>query len=1116
MRLAMLITALLAVLSCCITVCAAPEAAADRVIVHTEWSTSALYLSMQVDDPIVVGDQTSLSSQPWLDDALAVYLDLNPTDGDVLNDNCVRVIVSAAGGVAVQRGKDGVWADDPTWFGNSRYGTIRYGVQVNGKLNDSSKVDQGYQMELALPWGLLRAQPPARQNPDDDLPAVGFALACYAQGETQSVSWWPQQLGDADGMHPGRWGRLQFTQTPQPIISREPLASATLYIGSPDIDGKLDGFEWITAGVCTFNKRQGTVTVTPAEGRHAVGVVAAWYSLDPVGRPGVHQPLEVMSPGLGPDSPLYHLQQLREIRQAGIDALAVVLPVGGNAQETTRARLAALTSALRDYDRANPAEFFTDTPLLMPLLDLRDGANPSLAQQALDEFYLLTPPQFRLMTPLENGAWCYPVACAISTKEPNACPPLNLLAVSLRQRLGRPVGWLLDAAWPGAKDTKDVLARCAWDPAPGVQIGEGSLRTVLVSPGVDAGKDRFVSRRAGELYANGWLKIRSARPDFILIRSWNDFAEGTEIAPSRQFGAEFRDATRLHTIEMIKEREYGVRVLQQNLPAVPAPGAGYPVELIVKNGGTEQMAARAGFRVDYRLQRGDHQVAKGAATENIALLELATARLRFLLPTTAGKNKGLPAGEYTLYLDFRRNKIARITLPFMTETVWTVAMPVTIGEGNELAQAVRCETPAAVQAGKSAPVSVTLRYPEKGVGRKTRIAFRAVWTNVDGTPLAGEAPLAIKNTPKPGEVGAYAGALPPAPEGPGWYQARVEMSKAGGPAVPVYTALVQVAGADLRGQFLNIALPNKISDAKTVEVPIALRNEGRSDWAQPAITYQWLSWDGRPLANSAGSVALEEAVPADSPATVRIMLPLPAGMGPLRCAFGLQDGGQAVTLTMSPIAPNYPVCSTVLRPERFQQVDLSHFVNPRDYSAQSATLTIGGGLDGRGDLFPLEEFLPDATRSLYGYTVGYLQDADPAPDFAGVPFFFAFPVDGRTPVVRAAGQEIPLPNINASALFLAAVDTYNNEPCQLVLRYTTGEEQKVALNMSHWLVKPQYGEQVLLHTRYLRTLMGDDWNWSASVFAYRIPVDPARKLASIVLPKQQQVCLFAATITMAP
>ena len=167
-----------------------------------------------------------------------------------------------------------------------------------------------------------------------------------------------------------------------------------------------------------------------------------------------------------------------------------------------------------------------------------------------------------------------------------------------------------------------------------------------------------------------------------------------------------------------------------------------------------------------------------------------------------------------------------------------------------------------------------------------------------------------------------------------------------------------------------------------------------------------------------------------------------------------------------------------------------------------------------GDL-SLPVFLPDATRSLYGYPVNYGQETDTPPEFAGVPFFFPFPQGGRTAVARAAGQEVALPNMNASALYLAAMDLYNNEPCTLTLRYTAGEEQQVSVNLSHWLVAPQYGEPLLLRTRYLRTLRGDDWDWQGAVFAYRIPLDPTRKLAALVLPNQPQVCLFAATLTPA-
>jgi len=1117
MRLAILFTALLAMFLPLAISAAEPDA--DYVIVHTAWSPNALFLAFQVDDPMVVGDQTAPASQPWLDDAVAVYLNLDPTQGDVLNERCVRVVISAAGGVSVQRGKDGVWADDPTWFIPSRYGTIRYVATVNGKINDRATPDKGYQVELALPWGLLRTTPPIRQQPTDELPAIGFALACYAQGETQSVSCWPQALEEADLDHPTRWGRLQFTQTPQPITSREPLASATLAYGQPEIDGKLNGFEWMTAGVCQLTKRQGTAVAAPAPGRQAVSLVTVWYSLYPTADPAAHQPLDPVPAGLGPETPLYHLQQLRDIRRAGIDALAVVLPVGGAAPEATRIRLAALASALADYDRANSAEFFTDTPLLMPLIDIRDGATPALAQQALDDFYLLIPPQYRLMAPDAQGQWCYPVACAATSGQANAYPPLNLLGVALRQRWGQPIGWLLDAAWPGAQVTEGVLARCAWDPASGVQLGDGPLRTALIAPGVDAGRDRFVSRRDGEFYRNGWLKVITAHPDFILIRSWNDFADGTEIAPSRRFGIDYRDATRLHTIELIKGRSFGVRMLRQNLPLVLAPGKQYPVDVIVKNGGMERMAASTGFRVEYRLLRDDRLFTKGTATESLALLELASARLHFVLSTMQGSRKALPAGQYTLCLDFRHNKVPQLNMPLLTDTVWTISMPITVGEGNETALPSKCEVPGVVPAGATAPITLALRFPEKGMGRKTRLAFRAVWANADGTPLPGESALAVKGNPAPGEIGAFTGMLPLAPTTAGWYQVRVEMSRAGGPPVPVHETLVRVAEADLRGILLSVGLPDHLGgEDKAVEVPVALRNQGQTDWPanETAITYQWLNWDGQPLPDGNGSVPLEVGVKADSATAVRIMLPLPSGMGPRRCVFGISCRGQAVTLTMNPTELAVPLRSTVLRPERFRQVDLSTVFTPHDFGAQPVTLPIGTGLDGRGDLFPLEEFLPDATRSPYGYQAGYGMEPAPAPEFRDVPFFLPSAKDGRTPAVRAAGQAIPLPAVNASALYLAAIDTYTNEPCVLTVRYAEGEEQTVPLNLSHWLVAPQYGEAVLLHTRYLRTLLGDDWKWQGSVFVYRIPLDPKRPLAALVLPKQPQVYLFAATLTTAP
>ena len=122
-------------------------------------------------------------SQPWLDDAVAVYLNLDPRKARELDNNCLRVVISAAGGATVQCGDHGEWRDDPRWFQFSEHGTIRYGVKVNGKLNDTSGKSKGYTVAIGLAWELLGVDPPFIAHESDPLPAIGFALACYSQGK---------------------------------------------------------------------------------------------------------------------------------------------------------------------------------------------------------------------------------------------------------------------------------------------------------------------------------------------------------------------------------------------------------------------------------------------------------------------------------------------------------------------------------------------------------------------------------------------------------------------------------------------------------------------------------------------------------------------------------------------------------------------------------------------------------------------------------------------------------------------------------------------------------------------------------------------------------------------
>ena len=73
------------------------------------------------------------------------------------------------------------------------------------------------------------------------------------------------------------------------------------------------------------------------------------------------------------------------------------------------------------------------------------------------------------------------------------------------------------------------------------------ISTLTVIPGFDSrkiGGDTHIARRNGELYSIMWEKALEINPDWIVITSWNEWHEGTEIEPSVEFGDEYLKLTK--------------------------------------------------------------------------------------------------------------------------------------------------------------------------------------------------------------------------------------------------------------------------------------------------------------------------------------------------------------------------------------------------------------------------------------------------------------------------------------------------------------------------------------------------------------------------------------------
>ena len=107
----------------------------------------------------------------------------------------------------------------------------------------------------------------------------------------------------------------------------------------------------------------------------------------------------------------------------------------------------------------------------------------------------------------------------------------------------------LIASWAADRSLDEVreFSRRRYERA--VQIAErwNKISCLTVIPGFDNSEIQqpltVVRRREGKLYRALWQSAIEARPDWILITSWNEWHEGSEIEPSREHGDAFLKLT---------------------------------------------------------------------------------------------------------------------------------------------------------------------------------------------------------------------------------------------------------------------------------------------------------------------------------------------------------------------------------------------------------------------------------------------------------------------------------------------------------------------------------------------------------------------------------------------
>jgi hypothetical protein len=259
--------------------------------------------------------------------------------------------------------------------------------------------------------------------------------------------------------------------------------------------------------------------------------------------------------GLSWKSVAWHKRQLQDMIVAGID---VVLPVfwGAPSEQNPKSEfhwsyegLPALVHAREELiaeDKHPPRiGLFYDTSTLQ---NNRWGEHQDLTTQRGREWFYATVRDFFSMIPPKHWAMIdsRPIvllySAAFARKHDQSV--VDYLRAEFPKEFGGKVPWLApEVSWNVKADSV-----VAWGGALGLKNpgGVASLGPGYDHSAVPGRTPLIVDRRNGEFYREQWLKFLRQPTHFVMVETWDEWHEGTDVAESRESGRRYIELTRMY------------------------------------------------------------------------------------------------------------------------------------------------------------------------------------------------------------------------------------------------------------------------------------------------------------------------------------------------------------------------------------------------------------------------------------------------------------------------------------------------------------------------------------------------------------------------------------------
>ncbi len=803
------------------------------------------------------------------------------------------------------------------------------------------------------------------------------------------------------------------------------------------------------------------------------------------------QPMNGSGPWFSGLRTQWHRQQLADMRLAGIEVALIRTQPG----DTLLGReLDAFVEALKEMKAQK-----LDYPLV--------GVDATTGKPDLDLIYSHVPPEFRAMQDVAG--------------------------------LGQPGVLVYDLSL-GSSDAAKALA----DGTPVARVYHSDT-VATVSPG-RTDKNGIASRHGGRTYDTSWQVALVSTPNQIVVDSWNDFAHGTEIAASRQYGEQYVDATRAQVIQYDGDRQWHAKYLANAVPRTIFPKTLYQIPVRIENAGVLPWRAGEGYSLSTRWYRNGKLYDDSAPRIPIGKDVLPGHSLTLSLGLVARDNFGedLEPGDYTLVVDMVQGQDRWFSYAGDTPLeIGVTVIGADAGVGGTAANFLGTATPGIAAAGQTLSSTVQVRNDGSAswpVGYA--LGYKLQTTDPDGsnpkTVAEGKAPLGT-DTITPGQIASAAALVPlvgaggqPLPAGAYRLHWFVQPDALGTLVNGSYDETVRVADTLTPVSFVLADVPRTTEAGRTATARLALLNTSALPLKKSAVHvgYHWYyldgterEWDGGPTATltqdlppgAADSAISASFVAPKQPGRYCLVWDTRVGDGPWQSTLPLASG-DALLQQFVTVGP----AKASLVP-----VDLTKAYNTLGIAPESPGKT--GGFDGHGAVLPSEALPPDVTSEVDGdplllgkpglplYPSGYYTVQTGTDEGSNHALSFLYPsVKGSLPnVVACSGQTISLPSsgkYQAIHLLAAASD---GAPVTASFSALYGSETvSLPVTVADWSASPSVSA---FTASYHYTPAGAKPG-STTLGDYRLALDPTKKLTAIVLPNEHSLKIVAITLERAP